>query len=828
MTAMVVKPLQAGSVKLHWRFFYNLLPTCHLAQRQTSYMPPKPTATERHQADSQSRPANNLWRLLGVFFAWAIGLSTAGLLTLLLLVGVALVMAYPQLPDISDLADYRPKLSMRVFSLEGKVIGEFGEERRKLVPFKDIPVIVKQAVLSIEDARFYQHGGVDYIGLVRASLANVGRAKSQGASTITMQVARNVYLSSEKTFTRKIYELLLTYKLEHLLSKDQIFEIYLNQIFLGHRAYGFAAASETYFGKPIQSLSIAEAAMLAGLPKAPSAYNPINNPKRARSRQLYIIERMEENGFITSAQAKAAKTEELKIRSVTAPNTTHAEYVAEMARQLMFAQYGNDIYTRGLNVYTTIKAEDQEIAYQALRRGILDYELRQVYRGPEKFITMPSDARELEEAIDDALIEAGDKGDLLSAVVLEATPKKVRVVRQNTEVLEIIGDGLKPVTSALSDKAPPNIKLRPGAVVRVSKNAKGDWSLTQLPEVEGAFVALDPADGAIRSLVGGFDFDKNKFNHVTQAWRQPGSSFKPFIYSAAIEKGFTPATQVNDAPLFFDASVTGSQAWEPKNYDGKFEGVMSLKTALAKSKNMVSIRILQAVGPQNAQNWISRFGFDPEKHPAYLTMALGAGSVTPMQVAMGYSVFANGGYLVKPYLITKVSDPLGKVLSVYTPIELDDRARAIEPRNAFLISHLLQEVTRAGTAMRAQATLKRSDIYGKTGTTNDSMDAWFAGYHQTLTAVTWIGYDTPRKLGDRETGGGLSLPVWISYMQHALKNTPVSGMPVPAGVVFEGNDWFYQEYTHSTGVTSLGIEAKPAEGEAIDPEKKKIMEMFKE
>ncbi|MSQ66311.1 MAG: penicillin-binding protein 1A [Limnohabitans sp.] len=791
-------------------------------------MPPKPTAPERPQADSQPRPANNLWRLLGVFFSWAIGLSTAGLLTILLVVGVALVMAYPQLPDISDLADYRPKLSMRVFSVEGKVIGEFGEERRKLVPFKDIPVIVKQAVLSIEDARFYHHGGVDYIGLVRASLANVGRAKSQGASTITMQVARNVYLSSEKTFTRKIYEILLTYKLEHLLSKDQIFEIYLNQIYLGHRAYGFAAAAETYFGKPIQSLSIAEAAMLAGLPKAPSAYNPINNPKRARSRQLYIIERMEENGFITSAQAKAAKTEELKIRSVTTPNNTHAEYVAEMARQLMFAQYGSDTYTRGLNVYTTIKAEDQEVAYQALRRGILDYELRQVYRGPEKFITLPTQARELEEAIDDALIEAGDKGDLLSAVVLEAAPKRVRVVRQNSEVLDISGDGLKPVTSALSDKAPPNIKLRPGAVVRVSKNAKGDWSLTQLPEVEGAFVALDPGDGAIRSLVGGFDFDKNKFNHVTQAWRQPGSSFKPFIYSAALEKGFTPATQVNDAPLFFDASVTGSQAWEPKNYDGKFEGVMSLKTALAKSKNMVSIRILQAVGPANAQQWISRFGFEPEKHPPYLTMALGAGSVTPMQVAMGYSVFANGGYLVKPYLITKVTDPLGKVLSAYTPIELDERSRAIEPRNAFLISYLLQEVTRSGTAARAQATLKRSDIYGKTGTTNDSMDAWFVGYHQTLTSVTWIGYDTPRKLGDRETGGGLSLPVWISYMQHALRNTPVNGMPVPAGVVFEGNDWFYQEYTHSTGVTSLGIEAKPAEGEAAETEKKKILEIFKE
>ncbi len=791
-------------------------------------MPPQQPPAAPSKAEPSATAASHLWRVLGSFFVWFVGLSAAGLAAIVLLVGVALAMAYPQLPDISELADYRPKLSMRVFSVEGKVIGEFGEERRKLIPFKDIPPVVKNAVLSIEDVRFYQHGGVDYIGLARASLANVGRAKSQGASTITMQVARNVYLSSEKTFTRKIYELLLTYKLEHLLTKDQIFEIYLNQIFLGHRAYGFAAAAETYFGKPIQNLSIAEAAMLAGLPKAPSAYNPINNPKRARSRQLYIIERMQDNGFITAEQATAAKAEELKIRSVTTHTSTHAEYVAEMARQLMFAQYGPDIYTRGLNVYTTIKAEDQEVAYQALRRGILDYELRQVYRGPEKFITLPTDARELEDDIDEALIEAGDKGDLLAAVVLEAAPKKVRVMRQNSEVLEITGEGLKPVQSGLSDKAPPNIKLRPGAVVRVSKTAKGDWALTQLPEVEGAFVALDPSDGAIRSLVGGFDFDKNKFNHVTQAWRQPGSSFKPFIYSAALEKGFNPTTMVNDAPLFFDASVTGSQAWEPKNYDGKFEGVMPLKTALAKSKNMVSIRILQAVGPQNAQNWISRFGFDPDKHPAYLTMALGAGSVTPMQVALGYSVFANGGYLVKPYLITKVTDPLGKVLSNYTPIELDERSRAIEPRNAFLMSHLLQEVTRSGTAAKAQQVLKRNDIYGKTGTTNDSMDAWFAGYNPTLTAVTWIGYDTPRKLGDRETGGGLSLPVWISYMQHALKNTPTTYMPVPSGVVYEDHDWYFQEFSKSSGVSSLGLDGKPTEADVPDPEKKKILDLFKE
>ncbi len=793
-------------------------------------MPPRTPAAEQRKADAAPTPANNLWRVLASFFVWFLGLSAAGAVAIMLLVSVALAMAYPQLPDISELADYRPKLSMRVFSVEGKVIGEFGEERRKLVPFKDIPAVVKNAVLSIEDARFYRHGGVDYIGLARASLANVGNAKSQGASTITMQVARNVYLTSEKTFTRKIYELLLTYKLEHLLSKDQIFEIYLNQIFLGHRAYGFAAAAETYFGKPIQSLSIAEAAMLAGLPKAPSAFNPINNPKRARSRQLYIIERMLENGFITEEEAQAAKTEELKIRSLTSYTSTHAEYVAEMARQLMFAQYGPDIYTRGLSVHTTIKAADQEVAYQALRRGILDYELRQIYRGPEKFITLPTQPRELEDAIDDALIEAGDKGDLLAAVVLEVAPKKVRVMRQNSEMLEITGDGLKPVQSGLADKAPPNIKIRPGAVVRVAQTPKGDWALTQLPEVEGAFVAMDPNDGAIRALVGGFDFDKNKFNHVTQAWRQPGSSFKPFIYSAALEKGLTPATMVNDAPLFFDASETGSQAWEPKNYDGKFEGVMPLKTALAKSKNMVSIRILQAVGPQAAQSWVGRFGFDTDKHPPFLTMALGAGSVTPLQVALGYSVFANGGYLVNPYLITKVTDPMGKVLSNYTPIELDERSRAIEPRNAFLMSHLLQEVTLSGTAAKAQQVLKRSDIYGKTGTTNNSMDAWFAGYNHSLTAVTWIGYDTPRKLGDRETGGGLSLPVWITYMQHALKNVPVSGMPVPAGVVFEGNDWFYDEYTHSSGVTSLGVDGKPPEAEAstADPEKKKILDLFKE
>ena len=745
-----------------------------------------------------------------------------------LLVGVALAMAYPQLPDVTALSDYRPKLSMRVYSVEGTQIGEFGEERRNFMPFKDIPKVMKDAVLAIEDARFYQHGGVDYIGLLRASLANLGRAKSQGASTITMQVARNVYLSSEKTFTRKIYEILLTTKLEHNLSKDQIFEIYLNQIYLGNRAYGFAAASEAYFGKPLKNISIAEAAMLAGLPKAPSAYNPISNPKRARSRQLYIIERMEENGFITREQAASAKLEDLKIRTAMSGLNTHADYVAEMARQLMFAQYGTEIYTRGLNVYTTIRASDQQAAYFALRQGIMDYERRQHYRGPEKFITLPSNPSEMEDAIDDALIEQGDKGDLLAAVVIEATPKKVRAVRRNGETLEITGEGLQPVQSGLSDKAQPNIKLRPGALIRVTKTPKNIWEITQLPEVEGAFVAIDPRNGGIRALVGGFDFEKNKFNHVTQAWRQPGSSFKPFIYSAALEKGFTPLTVINDSPLFFDASVTGGQPWEPKNYDGIFEGPMSMRRGLAKSKNMISIRILQSVGAQNAQDWFTRFGFEADKHPPYLTMALGAGSVTPLQMVTGYSVFANGGYRVNPYLITKVTDQMGKVLSEFKPPELDESLRAIDARNAYVMTSLLQEVTRSGTASRAPVVLKRQDIYGKTGTTNDSMDAWFAGYHTSVTAVTWIGYDTPRKLGDRETGGGLSLPVWINFMQHALQNLPVSEPVPPAGLSHENGDWVFFEYSKGAGVTSLGLDNKSGNSELpANDEKKKILDLFR-
>jgi penicillin-binding protein 1A len=746
-----------------------------------------------------------------------------------------MVMAYPNLPDISDLANYKPKLPLRVFTADGQLMGEFGEERRNLTPIKEIPKVMKDAVLSIEDNRFYQHGGVDYLGILRAGIANMGRLKSQGASTITMQVARNVYLSSEKTYTRKIYEILLTYKLEHLLTKDQILEIYMNQIFLGNRAYGFASASEAYFGKPLKDITIAEAAMLAGLPKAPSAFNPIVNPKRARSRQLYIIERMEENGYITAKQAAVAKAEPLRLRSAADRKNLHAEFVAETVRQMVYSQYGEETYTRGINVYTTVQAAEQMAAYRALRQGLMDFERRQVYRGPEKFIQLPNDPKLAEEAIDDALEDHPDNGDVMSAVVLQASPTKVVVVRQNSEQITITGAGLTPAQSGLSDKAPSAKQIRKGAVIRIVQAANGNWEITQLPEVEGGLIAMTPQTGAIRALVGGFDFAKNKFNHVTQAWRQPGSSFKPFIYSASLEAGVRPATMINDSPLFFDGGVTGGQPWEPKNYDGKFDGPMSMRTGLAKSKNMVSIRILQSVGPRAAQEWVTRFGFDEDKHPPYLTMALGAGSVTVMQMATGYSVFANGGYLVRPHLITRITDYKNRVL-VESPPQApgEDVPRAIPERNAFVMSSLLQEVTRSGTAARAQSMLKRQDVYGKTGTTNDAMDAWFAGYHPNMTAVVWIGYDTPRKLGDRETGGGLSLPVWIKFMETALQSQPSTSLRVPEGVVQSGGDWAYAEFTGDAGVSSLGMEpgggsggAKPGSMPPVE-EKRRILDLFRQ
>ena len=782
----------------------------------------------RADAAANPRPAESLpaWtRWLIRSALWLVGLAAAGAVSVLLLVGIALAVAYPNLPEINGLMDYRPKLPMRIFSADGVLLGEFGEERRNFTPLAQIPKVMQDAVLASEDARFYEHSGVDIRGVLRAGLAQFNRSRSQGASTITMQVARNFYLSTEKTYTRKIYEMLLAFKMESVLSKDQILEVYMNQIFLGQRAYGFASASEIYFGKPLRDISVAEAAMLAGLPQAPSLFNPISNPKRAREGQLRILDRMLDNGFVTVAQRDAARSETLRYREPS-DVAVHAEYVAEAARQLIFAQYGDDAYTRGLNVHLTLKSDDQMVAYRALRKGIMDYERRQVYRGPEDYTDLPASATDVDARIAEALQEHPDNDELKAAVAVEVNSKKVVAILQSGDSVTITGDGLKPVASGLVTNGNPKTQIRPGAVIRLIRGAKGDWSITQLPDVEGAFVALDPRTGTVRAMVGGFDYSKSKFNHVTQAWRQPGSSFKPFIYSAALEKGFTPATVINDAPLFFDAGATGSQPWEPKNYDGKFEGPMTMRRGLEKSKNMVSIRILQSIGASYAQNWITRFGFEADKHPAYLPMALGTGSVTPLQMALAYSVFANGGFRVNPLLISKITDSKGRVLSESNPPVLNESMRTIDARNAFVMDSLLQSVALRGTAAAARKALNRPDIYGKTGTTNDSIDTWFAGFQPSVVGIVWIGYDTPRKLGDNETGGGLSLPVWVDYMRHALNGVPVQQYAVPEGVVNTNDEWYYDEYTHGAGVASVGLEDKPPAA-PDEEERKSILDLFR-
>jgi penicillin-binding protein 1A len=757
-------------------------------------------------------PARRPWYVRAL--AWAVGLAGAGALAAVLLLTFAFAVVYSNLPPIDALTDYRPKIPLRVWTSDGVLIGEFGEERREFVAVADMPELMKKAILAAEDDRFYEHRGVDYAGLARAAVANfVQGRRGQGGSTITMQVARNFFLSSERSYIRKIYEIALAYKIESSLSKDRIFEVYANQIFLGQRAYGFAAAAQVYFGKKMKDLTVAEMATLAGLPVAPSAYNPFVNPKRAKIRQHYVLTRMLDLGYIDRATYDAALTQELKPRAAnvlaaeTGKPRLHAEFAAELARQLVFEVFREETYTRGLNVTTTLRREDQEVAWAALRKAVLDYDRKYGYRGPEAFIELDADPATRDQRIEDAIVEAIDSPNLVPAVVLEAAPQLVKLALQGGQTLDIKADGLRFVAPSLGPKAQPARRIAPGAVVRIARNDKGVWEIVQLPQVEAAFVAANNRSGAIYALVGGFDFNLNKFNHVTQAWRQPGSSFKPFIYSASLEKGFTPSTLVNDAPLSIDPDLTGGQVWEPKNYDGKFEGPMRLRQGLAKSKNLVSIRVLQAIGPRYAQDWVTHFGFDADKHPAYLTMALGAGSVTPWVLLNGYSIFANGGYALQLHLISRVTDANGKTLMEARPVMAGtDATRALNERNAYVMDSLLKEVARTGTAARASAALKRTDIGGKTGTTNDSHDAWFAGYGGDRVAVAWMGFDQPRPLGERETGGGLALPIWITYMQKALAGVPEAPRAVPNGIVQLGGEYYYVEHQPGSGVASVGLE----------------------
>jgi len=760
----------------------------------------------------QSRVRTRTARVAG----FAVIVVGATLACALLLGTLIFAIAYYHLPSIEALTDYRPKVPLRVWSADGVLLGEFGEERRSLVAIQEVPERLKQAILAAEDTNFYHHGGVDVLGIVRATLANlVSGHRAQGASTITMQVARNFFLSSERSYTRKVYEIALAVKIESSLSKDRILEVYINQIYLGQRAYGFASAAQVYFGKSLSDLTLGECAMLAELPKAPSTGNPLTNPKGARARQHYVLGRMLAINYIDRKAYDDAIAEDVHVRTDTSTvaNTTHsrvrAEYVAELARELVSDVFHEEAYTRGLNVYTTISSGDQQLAYEALRAQVLAYDQRYGYRGPERQIDISGEPAQRDRRISDALAAAPDVTAFPAAIVLEAGARQVKAQMTGGTVVHIEGEGLRFAAAALSPKAAPAHRIVPGALIRLARGAKDSWGIVQLPQVEAAFVSADARDGAVRALVGGFDFNLNKFDHVLQAWRQPGSSLKPFIYAAALEKGVMTSTLVNDAPISVAPELTGGQLWEPKNYDGGFEGPMRLRQGLAKSKNMVSIRVLQAIGPAYAQQYIARFGFDPDKHPPFLTMALGAGSVTPWQELTAYAVFANGGFGIHPYIISRVVDAGGKVLMEAKPqIAGDSAPRVLDARTAYIMDNMLKDVARYGTAARA-ASLNRTDVAGKTGTTNDSHDAWFAGYAGGLVAVGWVGFDQPRQLGVRETGGGLALPIWIDYMAGALKGVPEVTRDTPPGVVQVNGEVYLQEFEPGQGIASLGLDEVP-------------------
>ena len=722
----------------------------------------------------------------------------------------AMTVILPKVPPIDAVLDYRPKIPLRIYTADNVLIGQFGVEHRDFVPISKIPLTMKSAVLAIEDTRFYEHGGIDFIRALGAARANLRGGFRQGASTITMQVARNFFLTNEKTVARKLTEIALAYKIEDSLTKDQILELYMNQIYLGQRSYGFSSAARSYFGKTLDGLTLAETAMLAGLPQNPARTNPVSNPKRAQARQHAILKRLLELGEIDEARYRQALAEPLRVkRDAGQSYATRAEYVAELARQAVYQQFGEASYTRGITVTTTILAAEQDAAYDSVRRNVLAYDQRHGYRGPEARIVLPGDPDEREEAIVDALQKRPASDGLLPAVVLQASAQEVLVDTLSGEDIVVKGDGLKFVASALSGKARESVRIAPGAVVRIQKNKDGDWTIAQVPQVAAAFVAIDADSGAYHALVGGFDYNLQKFNHVTQAWRQPGSSIKPFVYSAALEKGYSPTTRILDEPIELPGA-TLETPWTPQNDDGKFDGEVSLRQALVKSKNVPTVRVLRAVSVDFAHQYLEHFGFDLARHPKNYTMALGTGAVTPLQLAGGYAVFANGGYRVKPYLIARIQDGDGAIILENKPPDARNEAnRAVTARNAFVVDSMLRDVTRFGTAAASAKQLGRQDLAGKTGTTNDAIDGWFAGYAGKVVAVSWMGYDEPRSLGGREFGSTLAMPIWIDYMRVALaKVAPVERTP-PEDVVHDGEDWIYPEFIDATETRAIDIVDAP-------------------
>ncbi len=704
-------------------------------------------------------------------------------------------------------------MPLRIMTADGVQIAEFGRERRKLVDFNEVPKVLIQAILAAEDDRFFKHQGIDINGILRSAINNILKgSKAQGGSTITMQVARNFYLSSEKTFTRKIYEVLLALEIERKLSKKQILELYINQIYLGKRAYGFASAAQIYFAKSLNKINIAEAAMLAGLPKAPSAFNPYTNLRRATLRQRYVLGRMYKLGNISLSQYQKEFNRKLIFKKGMGQRFANifpvkADHLAEMVRQQVFSEFGEKTYNLGLTVFTTIRADEQRAAHMALRSGVLSYDKKNGYRGPEAFIKLPNDPNSANEVIADKLSSVSDSLDILAGIVTKIEKSKITVSRGENKPIILKRSNTKFAEKFFTKQTPQKKRIRRGSLIRIkpSNENNKEYEITQLPEAQAALVAVQTNNGAIRALVGGFDFQSNKYNRVTQAYRQPGSAIKPFIFGAALEKGFSPKTLINDLPINFSPESTGGTLWEPKNFNNLYLGPISMKEALTKSQNMVSIRIVKKITPKFSQDYISRFGFEAKKNPPLFSLALGAGAITPLQLVAGYSSIANGGFFIKPYFIDRILDYSGNLVRRYEPLLAgNEKYRIIDARHAYILHNMLSDVVDSGTARKAKV-LERPDLAGKTGTTNDAIDAWFAGYQPAISAVTWFGYDNPKSLGEKQTGSGIALPIWIDFMKEILKRQPIVFKPEPPGIIRINDGLFTSESLPTSQNDSLDV-----------------------
>ena len=735
------------------------------------------------------------------------------ILSVIAVTGVVFATASPKIPEVSKLLNYQPKMPLRIMTADGVQIAEFGRERRKLVDFNEVPKVLIQAILAAEDDRFFKHQGIDINGILRSAINNILKgSKAQGGSTITMQVARNFYLSSEKTFTRKIYEVLLALEIERKLSKKQILELYINQIYLGKRAYGFASAAQIYFAKSLNKINIAEAAMLAGLPKAPSAFNPYTNLRRATLRQRYVLGRMYKLGNISLSQYQKEFNRKLIFKKGMGQRFANifpvkADHLAEMVRQQVFSEFGEKTYNLGLTVFTTIRADEQRAAHMALRSGVLSYDKKNGYRGPEAFIKLPNDPNSANEVIADKLSSVSDSLDILAGIVTKIEKSKITVSRGENIPIILKRSNTKFAEKFFTKQTPQKKRIRRGSLIRIkpSNENNKEYEITQLPEAQAALVAVQTNNGAIRALVGGFDFQSNKYNRVTQAYRQPGSAIKPFIFGAALEKGFSPKTLINDLPINFSPESTGGTLWEPKNFNNLYLGPISMKEALTKSQNMVSIRIVKKITPKFSQDYISRFGFEAKKNPPLFSLALGAGAITPLQLVAGYSSIANGGFFIKPYFIDRILDYSGNLVRRYEPLLAgNEKYRIIDARHAYILHNMLSDVVDSGTARKAKV-LERPDIAGKTGTTNDAIDAWFAGYQPAISAVTWFGYDNPKSLGEKQTGSGIALPIWIDFMKEILKRQPIVFKPEPPGIIRINDGLFTSESLPTSQNDSLDV-----------------------